>query len=114
MLMIGAHVPRLVFFALLCLISSLSFGQEVQSHLLDGTEIEYVYPDEGTVVVTFYDGFVRFNWIAGPFTGANGSGFIYRARKTGHEEYLVNWQESDSHDFVTLLANFDTKKVYGS
>ena len=79
----------------------MSPAQEVQSHLLDGTEIEYTYPDEGTVVVTFYEGHMKFNWIAGPFRGAAGSDFVYRARQTGLQQYLVNWQEPESGDFVT-------------
>ena len=104
--------------ALLCFILSsiplFSYGQNTESHILDGTEIEYIYPDEGTVVVTFYDGLVKFKWITGPFSGESGRDFIYRARKVSDDEYFLNWHESDSQDFVSLLINFDTKKVYGS
>lgn len=93
---------------------SISYGQKLQSHILDGTEIEYTYPDEGTVVVTFYEGLVKFNWIAGPSSGEKGGGHAYRARKVSDDEYFVNWYELDTHDFITLLINFETKKVYGS
>ena len=91
-----------------------SYGQNTESHILDGTEVEYTYPDEGTVVVTFYDGLVKFNWIAGPFSGASGSDFIYRARQIAEGEFFVNWHESSTQDFVNLLINFNTGKVYGS
>ncbi len=93
---------------------SISLSPKIQSHILDGTEIEYTYPDEGAVVVTFYEGLVKFNWIAGPASGEKGGGHAYRARKISDDEYFVNWHELDTHDFVTLLINFKTKKVYGS
>lgn len=109
------NASRSVIFSLFfACIASISHGQNVQSHLLDGTEIEYTYPNEGTVIVTFHEGLLDFKWIAGPFSGEHGGGHVYRARKISNDEYLVNWYELDTHDFITLLINFANKKVYGS
>ena len=96
------------------IVSLPSLAQNNEFQLLDGTEIEYTYTDGGAVIVTFYDGLVKFRWIAGPNEGATGEDFDYRTHKISDDVYLVNWQMLDAQNFVNLLINFETNMLYGS
>ena len=88
------------------------FAQETP--LLDGTELEYRYSDGGAVVLTFYDGLLRFRWIAGPSAGATGEDFPYRARMIADNVYVINWHMTDAKNFVTLIVNLQSNSLYSS
>ena len=106
---------RLIFLSIVFLIVSLpSLAQNNEPQLLDGMEIEYTYTDGGAVIVTFYDGLVKFRWVAGHNQGATGEDFNYRTHKISDDIYLVNWQMPDEQNFVNLLINFETNSLYGS
>jgi hypothetical protein len=81
---------------------------------LDGTRMVYTYPEMGTVRVSFADGSVSFEWIAGALEGESGTDFPYRARKVGDDQFFVNWHEPDTRGFVTLLINFQAQRVCSS
>ena len=108
------RLKRILIHLVLFSLSMHAYGQEIESHLLDGTEIEYEYSGLGAVAVTFYDGLVKFKWVSGPSAGRGGQDFIYRARKIDDDTYLVNWHEPVKQDFVSLIINYGTEKVYGS
>ncbi len=90
------------------------FGQDNQPRLLDGTELEYTYSDGGAVVLTFYDGLLKFLWIAGPFEGATGEDLAYNARAVADDIFLVNWHDLDGPSFVTLVINLQHNSLYSS
>jgi len=114
-MMVRTPLSRTLVVCLILLLGPLtSRSHDTPSHLMDGTEVEYAYPDEGTVVVTFRNGGVNFLWIADPFTGSAGGPHPYRARQVSDEQYFVNWHESDTGDFVTLFIDIENMRVYGS
>jgi hypothetical protein len=84
---------------------------EALTDVLDGTLMVYTYPEMGTVRVSFENGSVSFEWIAGPLQGESGKGFPYRARKVGDDQFFVNWHEPDARGFVTLHIDFKAECV---
>lgn len=86
-------------------------AQETQvQHLLDGTSMNYYYQNGGGVHVEFKEGRFNYNWIAGPYAGAEGS-VPYRSRKIGDKQYMVNMYESEAKTFVTIVFNFNQMMV---
>ncbi len=83
-------------------------------HELDGAELEYTYAELGTVIVNFYDGLVKFNWIDGPLAGESGSDFPYRLTRLSPDQYLANWHEPAARGFVTLFIDLPEKRVFSS
>ena len=88
--------------------------EEKNSGILDGTLLEYTYPELGTVIVEFYNGLMRFEWIAGPLKGEVGKDFVYRARELGESRYFVSWHEPEQRGFVTLFADLEKGSVCSS
>ena len=84
------------------------------SHLLDGTTMQYTYSEMGTVRVSYENGCIGFEWIAGPLQGETGDGFTYRAREIGENRYFVNWHEPELPGFVTLYIDFEVGQVHSS
>ena len=82
--------------------------------ILDGTLMVYTYPEMGTVRVSFENGSVSFEWVAGPLKGEAGEDFAYRARKIGDDQFFVNWHEPEAHGFVTLHIDFKAEQVHSS
>ena len=87
---------------------------EAVTDMLDGTTMRYTYKEMGAVRVSYDNGCISFEWVAGPLQGENGEGFTYRARKVGDGQYFVNWHEPDLPGFVTLYIDFDAGVVHGS
>lgn len=87
---------------------------EAATGILDGTSMVYTYPEMGTVSVSYRNGSVSFEWIAGPLEGEAGQDFAYRARKLGDGRFFVNWHEPDAHGFVTLHIDLQTNRVHSS
>ena len=84
------------------------------AHLLDGTSFEYFYEDGGGLEIAFYDGKVRYEWIVGPRKGNNAMDIRYQSRQIGDDLFLVNWQEQDKPDFVSLIINLKDEVMYSS
>jgi len=82
--------------------------------MLDGITMQYTYGEMGTVRVSYDNGCISFQWVAGPLKGESGEGFTYRARKIEGGQYFVNWHEPDLHGFVTLYIDFDAGVVHSS
>lgn len=83
-----------------------SAQEEQEQHLLEGTAMNYYYQNGGGVHVEFAEGRFVYKWIAGPFTGSQGS-IPYRSRKIGDKQYMVNFYEKDTMTFVTIVFNFN-------
>ena len=87
---------------------------EKPEHLLDGTTMEYYYQNGSGISIDFYDGKLRYEWIAGPPKGNMGKDIPYRSRKIGDEMYIVNFHEKHLPDFVTLIFNLKQNVMYSS
>ncbi|MCA6075048.1 MoaF-related domain-containing protein [Fulvivirga sedimenti] len=85
-----------------------------QTNPLDGKTITYTYDDLGTVRVSFKDGLVSFEWIAGPFAGMGRTGIDYNAKLIVPGIWFINWYEKNDASFVTLLINLNDQKVHSS
>jgi len=83
-------------------------------HVLDGTSFQYFYEDGGGLEIAFYDGMVRYVWIVGPRKGNSAKDILYQSRRIGDNFYLVNWQEQDKPDFVSLIINLRDRVMYSS
>ena len=84
------------------------------ANLLDGTLLEYTYSEMGTVRASYDNGYISFEWLAGPMSGQTGEGFPYRARKVGADQFFVNWHEPELPGFVTLYVDFEAGRVHSS
>ena len=109
----------------LCVLGSLGLtgciqdsGSETDSaidpHALDGTELEYTYSEGGSVILTFYDGLLKFRWIAGPNEGAMGEGFEYNAKMIGDDRYMVVWQMAEAPNYLTMAIDLGTRALFTS
>ena len=88
--------------------------KEAESHLLDGVTMQYTYSEMGTVRTVYENGFISFEWLAGPLSGETGGGFVYRALELGENRYFVNWHEPELPGFVTLYIDFESGQVHSS
>ena len=113
----GAMRIRYAFLSFVILVSS-ALGpvaaQEADPHALDGTELEYTYTDGGSVVLNFYDGLIKYHWIAGPNEGMAGEGFEYSAKFIGDDRYMVVWRSAESRFFVTMVINLEQRTMFTS
>jgi hypothetical protein len=104
----------LAFAALCALALNPVVAQENDPHLLDGTELEYTYTDGGSVILTFYDGLLKFHWIAGPAAGTAEEGFGYRAMVIGEDRYLVVWRMEEANNFLTMVIDLGNRALFTS
>ena len=100
------------------LVGALALGsvvaQQNDPHALDGTELEYTYTDGGSVILNFYDGLLKFRWIAGPNEGATGEGFEYNARMIGDDRYMVVWQMVEARNYLTMVIDLGSRALFTS
>jgi len=96
----------ILVFSLLIGSSSLYAEDQQPEHLLDGTSMDYYYQNGSGISVKFYDGKMQFKWITGPAKGNMGKDLPYRSRKIGDEMYIVNFQQTQKNNFITLVFNF--------
>lgn len=96
------------------LLPGVAFSQDADPHALDGTELEYTYTDGGTVVLNFYDGLVKFRWVAGPNEGQSGEGFPYRAKLIGNDRYMVIWQMVEARNYMTMVVDLGQRALFTS
>ncbi len=94
--------------------SGSAVAQETDTHVLDGTELEYTYTDGGSVILTFYDGSLKFLWIAGPNEGAAGEGFEYQAKTIGDDRYMVVWRMEEANNFLTMVIDLNSRTLFTS
>jgi hypothetical protein len=82
-------------------------------HLLDGTSMDYYYQNGSGVHVEFAKDKFNWKWIAGPYKDSTGSE-KYLSRKIGDKLYMINFKNSISSDFVTIVFNFNQNVIYTS
>ncbi len=102
-------LASLLVIILACSLNSIA-QENKDEHLLDGTAMDYYYQNGTAVHVELTNGMFSFKWIAGPNEGAEGSA-PYRSRKIGDKMYLVNFLESQSSTFVTIVFNFNQNVI---
>ena len=85
-----------------------------ESDSLDGIELEYTYTDGAAVVLNFYDGLVKYRWIAGPYEGSAGEGFQYNAKPMGEDRYMVVWRSAKDRFFVTMVIDLEQRTMVTS
>ncbi len=83
-------------------------------HLLDGTSMNYYYQNGGGIHIEFYDGMLKYEWIAGPRKGNGNKDLPYSSRKIGDKMYIVSWLEASHPDYTTLIFNFNNNVMYSS
>lgn len=81
-------------------------------HLLDGTRLTYTYENGSSVEVHFDKGQFHFNWISGPFQGAQGAE-VYKCRKIADKVYVVSIFMPNK-TFATLIYNFKAMTMCAS
>lgn len=104
----------LMFSLLSAFFSGAVVAQEDDPHALDGTELEYTYTDGGSVILTFYDGLLKFRWIAGPNEGAAEEGFEYNARNMGDDRYMVVWRMEEANNYLTMVIDLESRALFTS
>ncbi len=82
--------------------------------LLDGYELEYTYTDGGAVVLTFYDGMLKYRWLSGPFEGVEESDKNYQSTMIRDGLYLVNWHDSENSNFVTQAIDLEDNILHAT
>ena len=91
-----------------------TLGAGSSSTLLDGIELQYKYEDGGEVVLSFYDGHVRFEFLSGPLAGTKFSDLAYLSRALDEQVYLIRWHNKEVGSYVTLYIDLPGKRVFGS
>ena len=82
--------------------------------LLDGTSMNYFYQTGSGIRMEFYDGKLKYEWVAGPRKGNGNQDLDYRSRKIGEKMYLISWLEASHPDYVSLIFNFNSSVVFSS
>lgn len=125
------NVSKITFIIGITLISMIASGEKTDSaanenaaaqklkyttaeHLLDGTSFEYYYQTGGGLKIAFADGKLEYEWISGSRKGNKAGDIAYQSRKIGNELFIVNWQEKDKPDFVTLVIDLEHSVMYSS
>ena len=75
--------------------------------------MDYYYQNGSGVHVEFVKGKFNWKWIAGPDKDSTGSE-KYLSRKIGDKTYMINFKNSISSDFVTIVFNFNQNVLYTS
>jgi len=77
------------------------------------TSMDYYYQNGSGVYVVFANGQFNSKWIAGPDKDSTGHE-KYLSRKIGDKTYMVNFKNSATSDFVTIVFNFNQNVIYTS
>lgn len=88
--------------------------QTVQSGHLDGSEFQYTYEDGSEVVLTFYGGKVKFEFLQGPLAGETDQDIPYRSRAIDDQVYFIDWHNEAVGSFVTLYIDVPRSRIFGS
>ena len=81
---------------------------------LDGSEFQYTYEDGSEVVLTFYDGLVKFEFLQGPLAGEKDQDLPYRSRVIDEKVYFIDWHNKAVGSFVTLHIDVPRSRLFGS
>ena len=106
------HILLFIYASLLLSLSSIAQNKN-DEHLLDGTSMDYYYQNGSGVHVDFDNGQFNWKWIAGPDKDSTGHE-KYLSRKIGDKTYMINFKNSATSDFVTIVFNFNQNVIYTS
>ena len=113
--MVEARLKSLIAFVLIILPpTALAQSESTTSGQLDGYEFQYTYEDGGEVILTLYDGMVKFVWIQGPMKGNKAQDLPYRSRMIDDDVYFLNWHNKELGAFPTLYIDIPGKRIFGS
>jgi phenolic acid decarboxylase len=104
---------------ILLLILFVAFSVKAQTEInnsghLDGSEFQYTYEDGSEVVLTFYDGLVKFEFLQGPLAGETDRDIPYRSRLIDDQVYFIDWHNEPVGSFVTLYIDVPRSRLFGS
>ena len=66
------------------------------------------------VVLSFYDGLLKYRWVAGPFKGRTEIDLAYQSRELREGQYVVNWHDMQNSNFVTLVIDLSRNALQAS
>ncbi len=89
-------------------------NEKQPEHLLDGTSMNYYYQNGTGIHIEFYNGMLKYKWIAGPRKGHGNQDLKYNSRKIGDKMYLVSWLEAAHPDYTSLIFNFNNNVMYST
>ncbi|PHV12949.1 MoaF-related domain-containing protein [Chitinimonas sp. BJB300] len=84
------------------------------THLLDGTGLYYQYQTGDAAHVTFDNGLMSYEWVAGAGKGRSDKDIPYNSRQIEENVYLVQWDQKDHPDFMTLYIDLNKRIIYSS
>jgi hypothetical protein len=109
------NMRKAIFFLVLCMAFSVQAQMETaNSGHLDGSEFQYTYEDGSEVVLTFYDGLVKFEFLQGPLAGETDQDLPYRSRVIDDQVYFIDWHNEPVGSFVTLYIDVPRSRIFGS
>ncbi len=86
---------------------------EHQAEIPDGTKVFYRYENTGAVSAEFSDGNYVYEWTEGPNAGASGS-YPYQSLGMRDGQYMIQFMVAENGTFVTLIFDFDIRRVFAS
>jgi len=85
-----------------------------EEHLLDDMSFVYQYQSGAAVDISFTEGELTYQWIAGRNAGKPAKTYSYKSRKLENGVFYVNWHEPDFKNYITLVYNFNTNTCASS
>jgi hypothetical protein len=108
-------------YSILLFIISLSFSPAANAdepkettRELNGTQITYLYTSGRSYNVKIEEKGVSYRYLTGSKPKTWWGPFPYQAIRVEKNVYFLSWFEEGYGDYVTLLINFDNKRLYGS
>jgi phenolic acid decarboxylase len=93
------------FLAISPLFSQVSNSLATEEYLLDGISFTYQYQSGSAIDISFEDGKLTYQWIAGKNAGKPAKTYPYKSRKLDTDIYLVSWHEPKLKNYITLVYN---------
>jgi phenolic acid decarboxylase len=112
-------MKKIIPLAILISFGFIAFSQnssslEKDEYLLNGTSFTYQYQNGGAIDISFTNGKLTYQWIAGRNAGKPVKTYPYKSRKLDDGVYLVNWHEPKLKNYITLVYNFNNNTCASS
>ncbi|WP_298793503.1 MoaF-related domain-containing protein [uncultured Allomuricauda sp.] len=79
-----------------------------EEHLLNGTSFTFQYQNAGAIDISFENDNMTYKWLNGRNMDQPAKTYPYKSKKVDFGIYLINWHESDTKNFVTMVYNFNS------
>jgi len=85
-------------------------------HILDGKTVDYTYEGGWRFKVRFYNGLVAYEFLGaeGENVSNKNADIPYRSRLIRENVYHVAWHETNIGDFVSLVIDTETNRIYSA